>query len=58
MGQLPEGFASAGIYAAHAVAATVMEALSKDTDISLLFSQMLGMLKAMHDANPAWGLYS
>ncbi len=54
-GQLPESFASAGIYAAHAVAATVMEALSKDADIPLLFSRMLGMLKAMHDANPAWG---
>jgi len=44
-----------GIFAAHAVAAGVMAALTQEADIALIFRRMLGMLKAMHDANPSWG---
>jgi hypothetical protein len=44
-----------GIYAAHVVAAAVEAAISKDADISSIFSRMLSILKTMHDANPSWG---
>lgn len=43
------------IYAAHAVAAAVVEALSAASDMALVFGRMLTILKAMHDANPSWG---
>jgi hypothetical protein len=46
---------SEGIYAAHVVAAAVEAALSKDSDISLIFGRMLRLLKIMHDSNPTWG---
>lgn len=51
---LPESFKK-GFYAAHVVAAAVIEALSKGSDISLVFDRMLGILKIMHDSNPSWG---
>lgn len=44
-----------GIYAAHAVAAAATAALAKGADISLIFGQMLRLLKLMHDANASWG---
>jgi hypothetical protein len=44
-----------GLYAAHVVAAAVMEALSKDSNIPIVFSRMISILKAMHDQNPSWG---
>jgi hypothetical protein len=44
-----------GIFAAHVVAAAVQAALSKDADISSIFSRMLGTLKIMHDKNPSFG---
>lgn len=44
-----------GAYASHVVAAAVMAALVRGTDITLLFDRMLGILKAMHDGNPSWG---
>ena len=44
-----------GIYAAHVVAAAVEAAVSKDADLSSIFSRMLGTLKIMHDKNPSWG---
>jgi hypothetical protein len=43
------------IYAAHVVAAAVVEALSGETEVTQVFSRMLTLLKAMHDANPSWG---
>lgn len=52
--QLPTDFAS-GIYAAHAVAASVQAALSRDADIQSIFNRMLIILKTMHDSNPSWG---
>jgi hypothetical protein len=52
--QTPSRLAS-GIYAAHAVAAAVMAALSKDADIQLIFDRLLDVLKTMHNANPSWG---
>lgn len=44
-----------GIYAAHVVAAAVEAGLSKDADISSIFSIMIRTLKVMHDKNPSWG---
>lgn len=52
--QLPTEIAS-GIYAAHAVAASVQAALTKDANIEAIFSRMLLILKTMHDSNPTWG---
>jgi len=46
---------ASGYYAAHVVAAAVVEAVSRDADISGIFSSMLAMLKEMHDTNPSWG---
>ncbi|HKP56514.1 MAG TPA: hypothetical protein VJV78_07340 [Polyangiales bacterium] len=45
----------AGTYAAHVVAAGVVEAISDGAHIPQIFSRMLAILKAMHDKNPAWG---
>jgi hypothetical protein len=44
-----------GIYAAHAVAAAVMEALQAKADVARLMQRMLAGLKTMHDKNPSWG---
>lgn len=52
--QVPRNFAK-GTYAAHVVAAAVMEAISKNADIPLIFGRMQSMLKTMHDGNPSWG---
>jgi hypothetical protein len=54
VGSIPSNLAE-GIFAAHVVAAAVQAALSKDADISSIFSRMLGILKIMHDKNPSWG---
>lgn len=43
------------LYAAHVVAAAVVEALSAGRNVSLIFRQMKRLLKQMHDANPSWG---
>jgi hypothetical protein len=51
---LPEVYAK-GFYAAHVVAAAVIEAFFGNTDISLLFVRMINVLKTMHDKNPSWG---
>jgi hypothetical protein len=47
---LPEG-----IYAAHIVAAAIVEGLADGANIPLLFARMLSLLKLMHDTNPSWG---
>lgn len=54
VGTVPSELAE-GIFAAHVVAAAVEAALSKDADISSIFSRMLGILKIMHDKNSSWG---
>jgi hypothetical protein len=52
--ELPAELAG-GTYAAHVVAAAVMEAIAKDGQIPLIFNRMVSILKAMHDKNPSWG---
>lgn len=54
-GQLPTSSSSTPIYAAHAVAAAVTEALASGNDIQALFNRMLAFLNTMHDQNPSWG---
>lgn len=44
-----------GAYAAHVVAAAAEKALSRDSDIPMIFNRMVDTLKVMHDGNPAWG---
>jgi hypothetical protein len=43
------------IYAAHVVAAAVIEALQGNTDNHMLMERMINILKTMHDKNPSWG---
>jgi len=42
-------------YAAHAVAAAVVEGAADGSQLPQVFARMLAVLKAMHDKNPAWG---
>ncbi|MFN7924579.1 MAG: hypothetical protein U0Q16_31040 [Bryobacteraceae bacterium] len=44
-----------GAFAAHAVAAAVTAALAGEAPVPVIFDRMQGMLKQMHDQNPAWG---
>jgi hypothetical protein len=44
-----------GIYAAHVVAAAIVEGLSDGANIPLSFERMISLLKLMHDTNPSWG---
>lgn len=44
-----------GFYAAHVVAAAVVEALATGTEVGTIFNRMLAVLKAMHDRNASWG---
>jgi hypothetical protein len=44
-----------GFYAAHVVDAAIREAMVNGSDIQLIFSNMITILKAMHDENPMWG---
>jgi hypothetical protein len=55
---LPPTLNGTPIYAAHVVAAAVMEALSKagaPADLKLLQDRMISLLGVMHAKNPAWG---
>jgi len=52
--RLPEGYAK-GFYAAHVVAAAVTAALSRGSDVTLIFQRMITVLKTMHDKNASWG---
>jgi len=45
---------AAGAYAAHAVAAGVYEAVAGTGNPKEVMSGMIGVLAAMHDANPVW----
>ena len=51
---LPELYAKE-VYAAHVVAAAIVEALQGKTNIPMIFVRMINMLKTMHDKNPSWG---
>ena len=51
---LPELY-SKGTYAAHVVAAAVLEALMGNAGIPTIFARMIDVLKVMHDKNPSWG---
>ena len=42
-------------YAAHAVAAGVVEVCADSSQLPQVFTRMLAVLKAMHDKNPSWG---
>ncbi len=46
---------ASGVFAAHVVAGACMAALSGAGSVPNIFKRMLAVLKAMHDANPAWG---
>jgi hypothetical protein len=46
---------ASGYFAAHVVAAAVLEAVSGNAEISEIFESMLFLLKEMHNANPSWG---
>lgn len=55
MGNVSTKFGN-NIYATHVVAAAVIEALSSDANISLIFDRMLSMLENMHISNYSmWG---
>lgn len=51
---LPELY-GAETYAAHVVAAAIVEALQGSTALHVLFERMISTLKIMHDKNPSWG---
>jgi hypothetical protein len=51
---LPELY-GAETYAAHVVAASIVEALQGSTNLPVLFERMISILKIMHDKNPSWG---
>jgi len=46
---------TAGVFAAHLVAAATMSALQTGTNLSVLFPRMVDLLKAMNDKNPSFG---
>lgn len=50
---LPELYAKE-VYAAHVVAAAIVEALQGNTNTPVLFVRMINMLKTLHDKNPSW----
>jgi hypothetical protein len=43
------------VFAAHIVAAAVIEALANGTDLPLIFDRMIAILARMKDKNPVWG---
>jgi hypothetical protein len=51
---LPELYAK-DVYAAHVVAAAIVEALQGKIEVPMLFTRMIDMLKTLHDKNPSWG---
>lgn len=51
---LPELY-SEDVYAAHVVAASVIEALQGSSGIPVLFERMVCILKTLHDRSPSWG---
>jgi hypothetical protein len=51
---LPE-LSDKGVYAAHVVAASVVEALQGNTSVPEIFERMISILKTLHDKNPSWG---
>jgi hypothetical protein len=51
---LPELYAK-DVYAAHVVAAAIVEALQAKIEVPMLFARMIDILKTLHDKNPSWG---
>lgn len=51
---LPEIY-SKDFYAAHVVAAAIVESLQGNIEVPMLFMRMINILKAFHDKNPSWG---
>jgi hypothetical protein len=51
---LPEVYAK-DFYAAHVVAAAIVESLQGKIEVPMLFTRMINILKALHDKNPSWG---
>ncbi|MFA6371184.1 MAG: hypothetical protein WCW68_01020 [Methanothrix sp.] len=51
---LPEIY-SKDVYAAHVVAAAIVESLQGKIEVPMLFTRMINMLKTLHDKNPSWG---
>ena len=51
---LPELYDN-GVYAAHVVAASIVEALQGNTSVPEIFERMISILKTLHDKNPSWG---
>ena len=43
------------VYAAHVVAASIIEALQGGSGVPVLFGRMISILKTLHDKNPSWG---
>ena len=52
---LPSIHGGGVVYATHVVAAAVIAAVLGEATPATLFAAMIGMLKEMHDDNPAWG---
>lgn len=42
-------------YAAHVIAAGVMESIAAGAELPVIFGRTMRILKAMHDGNPSWG---
>jgi hypothetical protein len=51
---LPKVYAM-DVYAAHVVAAAIVESLQGKLEVPMIFTRMINMLKALHDKNPSWG---
>jgi hypothetical protein len=51
---LPENY-SKDLYAAHVVAAAIVESLQGRIEVSMIFARMINILKTLHDKNPSWG---
>jgi hypothetical protein len=51
----PSSLLGADTYAAHVVAAAVLEVLAKPAALGEAFKRMVGILHAMHHGNPSWG---
>jgi hypothetical protein len=51
---LPEVYAK-DVYAAHVVAAAIVESLQGNIEVPMIFTRMINILKTLHDKNPSWG---
>jgi hypothetical protein len=51
---LPEVYVK-DVYAAHVVAAAIVESLQGNIEVPMIFTRMINILKTLHDKNPSWG---